>query len=96
MVPNPYRDDGAHAYPSKGQVRITNVPYHCLIKIYTVAGDLMWSVTHNDPTKGEYTWLMLGNDFIEDASSGLYYLYVESLVPGHEGKTQSTSLMVVK
>ena len=56
VVPNPYKVDGAHNYPTAGLMRFLNVPHKATIRIFTVAGELVSVVEHDDPSKGEATW----------------------------------------
>lgn len=96
VTPNPYRDDGAHAYENKGQIRFLNIPRKCQIRIYTVAGDLIAEVNHDDQGRGETTWSQTTIDNVGSASAGVYFYVVESLVDGTSGRTQRGIFLISK
>ncbi len=96
VVPNPYFDDGAHAYPTKDRVRFLNLPQKCKVKIYTAAGDLLTEFTHDDPTRGEGNYDMVTRDVIGKAAAGIYYFVVESQVAGSVGKMQAGTFVVIR
>jgi len=81
VVPNPYRSGGSrltsenyHNFPDE-LVRFVNVPSDCTIKIFTVAGDLVWE---NEQTNngGNVTW-DLKNRGSESVTSGVYIYRIE-------------------
>ena len=96
VVPNPYFDDGAHAYPNKDRVRFLNLPHKCKVKIFTAAGDLLTEFTHDDPTKGETNYDMITRDLIGKASAGIYHFVVESQVAGSVGKMQTGTFVIIR
>ena len=96
VVPNPYRVDGVHNYPTAGLMRFLNVPTKAKIRIYTVAGELIQLIDHNDPTKGEASWNQTPMTGLMRMPAGVYYWVVESMVPGSLGQTQRGTLMLVK
>lgn len=80
-VPNPYRDGPSritranyHNFPDD-LVRFVNVPANCLIKIYTVAGDLVWEGEHTGAS-GNIEW-DTRNSSGEKVASGVYIFKVE-------------------
>jgi hypothetical protein len=82
VVPNPVRTgssrlttDNYHNFPD-GLVRFVNVPPNCTIKIFTVAGDLVWVNDHVDGT-GNVEW-DVRNLENEDVASGVYVYRIES------------------
>ncbi len=96
VVPNPYRDDGAHAYPAKERVRFLNLPHKCKVRIFTASGDLFGEFTHDDPSKGEANWAQVPIDFIGRASPSIYFFVVESQVQASLGQVQTGTFMIVK
>jgi hypothetical protein len=81
-VPNPYRAGGSRFtvpeyrnYPDDN-IRFVNVPAVCTLKIYTVAGDLVWEVDHNNPNSGNIEW-DVRNSSEQEVSSGIYIYRVE-------------------
>ncbi|OPX35431.1 hypothetical protein B1H10_01265 [candidate division KSB1 bacterium 4484_188] len=93
VVPNPYRGDIAyHQYnppwerpdPSRGRwleqdrrVQFINLPARCEIRIYTLAGDLVRTLFHNNPIRGFEDW-NLTSDVGQAVSSGIYLFTVKN------------------
>ena len=82
VVPNPVRTgtsrlttDNYHNFPD-GRVRFVNLPTQCVIKIFTVAGDLVWTKDKNDST-GNVEW-DTRNYSEEDVASGVYVYRIEA------------------
>mgnify|MGYP007054661459 FL=1 len=80
-VPNPYRSGGSRLTASNyhnfsdGLIRFVNVPHDCTIKIFTVAGDLVWeNVQNNDGGNVAWDLTNLGS---ESVTSGVYIYRVE-------------------
>lgn len=76
VVPNPYRSGGSrltapnyHNFPDE-YVRFVNVPHDCTIKIFTVAGDLVWENEQNNDG-GNVAW-DLKNLAHDTVASGVY------------------------
>jgi hypothetical protein len=85
-VPNPYRTGGSrlttpnyHNFPDD-MVRFVNVPLDCKIKIFNVAGDLIWEYEHHGPG-GNIEW-NVRNQKDEDVSSGIYVYKIENSTGG--------------
>jgi len=81
-VPNPYRTGGSRFtvpayrnYPDE-KIRFVNVPDVCTLKIFTVAGDLIWEIEHNNPNSGNIEW-DVRNSRAEDVASGIYVYRIE-------------------
>lgn len=82
VVPNPVRTgtsrlttDNYHNFPD-GLVRFVNCPQKCTIRIFTVAGDLVWLNDHVDGS-GNVEW-DTKNLEEEDVASGVYVYRIES------------------
>jgi hypothetical protein len=82
VVPNPVRTGGSrlttdnyHNFPD-GLVRFVNVPASCTIKIFTVAGDLVWIREHTDGA-GNVEW-DTRNLEEQDVASGVYVYRIEA------------------
>lgn len=95
-VPNPYRTGGSrltranyHNFPDN-KVRFVNVPPDARIKIYTVAGDLVWEGAHTDGT-GNIEW-DAHNGNSEAVASGVYIYKVEA----SNGDTVYGRLVVIR
>lgn len=86
VVPNPYLVRAAWDIDNDYQkIQFINLPTECTIRIYTVAGDLVKTIHHNDPyqggfdseTKGTAFWnLMTRNN--QKVSTGIYVFYLDS------------------
>lgn len=82
VVPNPYRTGGSrltsenyHNFPDD-KVRFVNLPTNSDLKVYTMAGDLVWEYYHTGPL-GNVDWdtANLSGELI---TSGVYIFRVES------------------
>ncbi|MFQ6674791.1 MAG: hypothetical protein ACE5LH_00455 [Fidelibacterota bacterium] len=103
VVPNPYRGDIAyHAYdppwekpdPTRAswmeqdrRIQFINLPARSEITIYTLAGDWIISLYHDDPTRGYEDW-NLTSRVGQAISSGIYLYTVKDNATGqvHVGK----------
>ena len=77
VVPNPYRANEAWDAPGQHEVHFINLPARSTIKIYTVAGDLVVKLEHDDPVRDFERW-NLKNQSGQDVASGIYMYRVES------------------
>ncbi|MEJ2634035.1 MAG: hypothetical protein P8184_01935 [Calditrichia bacterium] len=92
VVPNPYRGDFAYdSYnppwekpdatrdkwmEQDRRIQFINLPASCTIKIYTLAGDWVNTIIHNDPEKGYEDWNL--TSYVGQAvASGIYLFTVE-------------------
>jgi hypothetical protein len=80
-VPNPYRSGGSrltsenyHNFPDQF-IRFVNVPTQCMIKIFTVAGDLVWEYDHNGG--GNVEWDVTNRNS-DPVTSGVYVYKLEA------------------
>ena len=78
VVPNPYRASAAQ-WEGTGpkELHFINLPTRSLIRIYTVAGDLVAVLQHQDPIRDFEPW-NLKNANGQDVSSGIYMYRVEA------------------
>jgi hypothetical protein len=77
VVPNPYRATEAWDSPTGHEVHFINLPTRALIRIYTVSGDLVATLDHNDTVRDFERW-DLKNQNGQDVASGIYMYRVES------------------
>jgi len=77
VVPNPYRANEAWDQPGGHEVHFINLPARSTIKIYTVAGDLVVKLEHDDPVRDFERW-DLRNQSGHEVASGIYMYRVES------------------
>jgi hypothetical protein len=101
VVPNPYKvDDDLHTYNRQQNMRFTNLPGRCQIDIYDVTGQRTWTWFHNNPLVGESSYIQLAenrpSDFGEAMFPGIYFWKVTSQMPGHEGKVQQGTFVIIK
>ncbi|UCE07455.1 MAG: hypothetical protein JSW07_05320 [bacterium] len=108
VVPNPYRGDVAyHSYnpqwerpdPSRKRwmeqdrrIQFINLPEKCEIRIYTLAGDWLATINHDNPIRGYEDW-NLTSDVGQAISSGIYLFSVEDQ---SNGKVQVGKFVVIK
>lgn len=108
VVPNPYRGDISYqSYnpqwekpdPTRGKwleqdrrIQFINLPARCEIKIYTLAGDLVATIDHNDPNAGYEDW-NLTSDIGQAVASGIYLFTIED---GRSGKVQVGKFIIIK
>lgn len=91
VVPNPYRGDvpyysydppwekppvGRKWMEQDRRVQFINLPERCEIRIYTLAGDLVDTIYHENPSRGYEDW-NLTSSVGQAISSGLYLFTVE-------------------
>ena len=77
VVPNPYRvQSGFKETEHLRQIRFTNLPERCTIKIFTLSGEHVSTVEHSNKQSGNAWWDMrtINN---QEVAPGLYLFYVE-------------------
>ncbi len=90
VVPNPYRIDKDYTYENGGWegpasawnerkrlVKFIHLPPKCTIRVFSLAGDLVTTLEHEDPTRGELDWNLLSQSN-RALASGIYIYTVES------------------
>jgi len=77
VVPNPYRATEAWDTQNGHEVHFINLPSQAKIRIYTLSGDLVAELQHNDNVRDFERW-NLKNQNGQDVSSGIYMYRVES------------------
>jgi len=98
VVPNPYRVDRDYTYETGGWegrasswtennrlVKFIHLPGKCTIRIFTLAGDQVTTLEHNDPVQGELQWNLLSQSG-RALASGVYIFTVESDMGRQIGK----------
>jgi hypothetical protein len=81
VVPNPYRASEAWDPVGGHEVHFINLPAMARIQIFTVAGDLVRVLQHNDATRDFERW-DLKNANGSDVASGIYMYRVDATVNG--------------
>ena len=77
VVPNPYRvNSGFKEDEHLRQLRFTNLPAQCKISIYTLNGEVVTIIEHDDSESGNAFWDMrsLNN---QEVAPGLYIFHVQ-------------------
>ena len=96
VYPNPYRAGSMYDDRLEGELGrklwFTNLPARCSIKIFTVAGDLVKTLHHDDDASGQQAWDVLTENN-RPVASGLYIYVVENL---DTGDVQRGKLVIIK
>ncbi len=87
VVPNPFSlADDPRNYQGTLKLRFVGVPRKCTISIFSVSGDRVGVIEHDNPTSGEAIWLLKDRFLTGEATSGLYFFVVESKLPESLGR----------
>lgn len=97
-VPNPYRIDRDYSFESGGwegrsrdwtennrTLKFIHLPAKCTVRVFTLAGDQVASLDHDDPVRGELEWDLLSESH-RALASGVYIFTVESDLGKQIGK----------
>jgi hypothetical protein len=91
VFPNPFRE--VSGFPTRGEensIVWMNLPAECTIYIYTIGGELVRTIDHNDPNSGEAVWNQLSNAR-QRVAPGMYVWAVTSGVGTAKG-----TLLIIK
>ena len=79
VVPNPYIVNSSYFNESPGnlKMRFTRLPTECTITIYTISGEYVSRIYHNDAFDGN-EWWNLKNERNQEVAPGLYIYVVET------------------
>lgn len=77
VVPNPYRGSEVWDQPGANEIHFINLPARATIRIFTVAGDLVREIPHEDPVRDFQRW-DLKNASGRQVASGIYIYRVEA------------------
>ena len=102
VVPNPFRQhSGLYGTGERYRIQFLGLPGKAKIKIYTLVGDLVREIEHNDGS-GSAAWGTIANmdyqltKWALGVAPGVYIYLIESLVSGHEGESFVGKLAIVK
>jgi len=77
VVPNPFRARESWDRPDGNEVHFINLPAKARIRVYTIAGDLVRDLAHDDPVRDFERW-DLKNANGKDVASGIYMYRIEA------------------
>lgn len=102
VVPNPFRQhSNLTGTGERYRMEFIGIPAKCKIKIYTLTGDVIQEIDHDDGS-GSEAWGSIKqldyqlNKWTLGIAPGIYLYRVESLVLGHEGEAYIGKLAIVK
>jgi hypothetical protein len=102
VVPNPFRQhSGLTGTGERYRMEFIGIPAKCKITIYTLIGDIVQEISHDDGS-GSEAWGSIKrldyqlNKWTLGIAPGIYLYRVESLVSGHEGESYIGKLAIVK
>ena len=98
VVPNPYRVDQDYTFENGGwegrgadwtennrRIKFIHLPKKCTIRVFTITGDQVTTLEHDDPVRGELDWDLLSETY-RALASGVYIYSVESDLGRQIGK----------
>lgn len=98
VVPNPYRVDQDYSYEMGGYegraktwsenkrlIKFIHLPSKCLIRIFSLSGDMIATLRHESESQGELDWDLL-SESNRTIASGVYVFTVESDYGTQTGK----------
>lgn len=101
VVPNPFQirggdlSSGGYNFPGQpNKLLFVNLPSECIIRIFTVTGDLVNEILHNSGS-GDESWDLMTNDNNQFLVSGIYLAHITSLDPAVPG-THIEKFVVVR
>ena len=79
IVPNPYRVRSQFKESEfERKIRFTNLPQKCKISIFSLSGELIFEIRHNDPFSGNEWWdLRTINN--QEIAPGLYLYHIQNI-----------------
>ncbi|MBI2427403.1 MAG: hypothetical protein HYV29_01140 [Ignavibacteriales bacterium] len=102
VVPNPFRQhSNLSGTGERYRMEFIGIPAKCKIKIYTLTGDVVQEINHDDGS-GSEAWGSIKrldyqlNKWTLGIAPGIYLYRVESLVPGHTGESYIGKLAIIK
>lgn len=102
VVPNPFRQhSNLTGTGEQYRMEFIGIPAICKIKVFTLMGELVKEIAHDDGSGSEAWGSIKRLDYQLNAwtlgvAPGIYVYRVESLVPGHTGEAYIGKLAIVK
>ncbi len=66
-------------------IKFIHLPAHCTIRIFTLTGDMIATLYHDDPVRGEMDWNLI-SESNRAIASGVYIFTVDSDLGSQTGK----------
>ena len=102
VVPNPFRQhSGLYGSGERYRIQFLGLPGQAKIKIFTVSGELVQEMEHDDGT-GSAAWGSIANmdyqltKWALGIAPGFYIYSIESMVSGHEGESFIGKMAIIK
>ncbi|MDZ7797073.1 MAG: hypothetical protein U5N56_08520 [Candidatus Marinimicrobia bacterium] len=77
-MPNPfYLNSGLSFAGDSKKLQFVNLPEQCTIRIFTLRGDLVKTLEHNDPFSGSISWNQI-SDHGQYVKSGMYLYHIKT------------------
>ncbi len=97
VYPNPYRagslfDGRLGEQELSRKIWFTGLPARCHIQVFSLVGELVKTIDHDEPTSGQHSWNLLTN-FDRVIASGLYIYVVKN---SDTGEIQRGKLVIIK
>lgn len=77
VVPNPYKGTNLFEARYESVIKFTHLPQQCKISIFTLTGDLVDEIYHNDANYADEAWDLISRNN-QSVVSGLYLYVVET------------------
>ncbi len=92
VVPNPfYRHSGLQKAGDENRIQFVNLSERCTIRIYTLRGDLVKKIEHNDPGSGVAYWNQI-SDNGQYVKSGMYFYHIKN----EQGDVKKGKFAIIK
>ena len=102
VYPNPFRQHSQlRGVGEEYRLEFVNIPAKCTIRIYTLAGDFVRKIEHDDGS-GDEAWgsRAFGDyqvtKYLQYVAPGIYLYHVESHVDGHKGESRVGTFVIIK
>ncbi len=102
VYPNPFIQDSGLLGSGEGKrIEFVNIPGECTIRIYTLSGEILQTIEHNDGS-GDASWgsKTLGdyqvNKYLQAVSPGIYIWHVTNNVASNKGETKMGTFVIIK
>lgn len=102
IYPNPFKQHSGLLGEGEGnRIEFVNIPAKCTIRIYTLAGDLVRKIEHDDGS-GDEPWgsRAIGDyqvsKYLQFVAPGIYLVHVESHVEGYKGDSKVAKFVIIK